>query len=107
MQVTVKGSGSYASICRFVDRLAKLKRLSKVNDLTVSAEGNADEYPMTATLVIYFGLQGKGLESGKDVPSPSGDKSAASGGTRAVRIGGTAARDLRTAGQQTEEGCRG
>jgi Tfp pilus assembly protein PilO len=59
MQVTLKGNGSYASICRFVDRLAKLKRLSKVKDLTVSAEGNANEYPMTATLVIYFGLRGK------------------------------------------------
>jgi Tfp pilus assembly protein PilO len=59
LQVTLKGSGSYASICRFVDRLARLKRLSKVNDLTVTAEGNADEYPMTATLVIFFGLRGK------------------------------------------------
>jgi Tfp pilus assembly protein PilO len=59
MQVTLKGSGSYASICRFVDRLSRLKRLSKVKDLTVSAVGNADEYPMTATLVIFFGLRGK------------------------------------------------
>jgi Tfp pilus assembly protein PilO len=59
MQVVLKGSGSYASICRFVDRLSKLKRLSKVKDLTLSAEGDASEYPMTATLVIYFGLRGK------------------------------------------------
>jgi Tfp pilus assembly protein PilO len=59
MQVTLKGNGSYASICRFLDRLSKLKRLSKVKDLTLSAEGDANEYPMTATLVIYFGLRGK------------------------------------------------
>jgi Tfp pilus assembly protein PilO len=59
MQVTLKGSGSYASICRFMDRLSKLKRLSKVKDLRLSAEGDASEYPMTATLVIYFGLRGK------------------------------------------------
>ncbi|MCI0334352.1 MAG: type 4a pilus biogenesis protein PilO [Planctomycetes bacterium] len=63
MQVTLKGSGSYASICKFVDRLSKLKRLSKVKDLTLSAEGNANEYPMTATLVIYFGLRGKEADS--------------------------------------------
>ena len=65
MQVTLKGNGSYASICRFVDRLSKLKRLSKVKDLSVSAEGDANEYPMTATLVIYFGLRGKEADAAK------------------------------------------
>ncbi len=59
MEVKLKGNGSYASICRFMDQLSKLQRLSKVKDLTVTAEGDADEYPMTATLVIYFGLRGK------------------------------------------------
>jgi Tfp pilus assembly protein PilO len=59
MRVTLKGAGSYASICTFVDRLAKLTRLSKVKELTLSAGDNATEYPMTATLVIYFGLRGK------------------------------------------------
>jgi Tfp pilus assembly protein PilO len=65
MQVTLKGAGSYASICRFVDQLSKLKRLSKVKDLKVSAEGDASEYPMTATLVIYFGLRGKQTDPAK------------------------------------------
>ena len=58
-QITLKGVGSYASICSFLDRLSKLKRLSKVRGLTLTAEGDASEYPMTATLVIYFGLRGK------------------------------------------------
>jgi Tfp pilus assembly protein PilO len=71
MQVTLKGSGSYDSICRFLDRLSKLKRLSKVKDLTVSAEGEANEYPMTATLVIYFGLRGKEADAAK---SPQEDR---------------------------------
>jgi Tfp pilus assembly protein PilO len=72
MHVTLKGVGSYASICRFVDRLSKLKRLSKVNDLKLSAEGDASEYPMTATLIIYFGLRGK--EAGPSKP-PQEDRS--------------------------------
>jgi len=71
MQVTLKGVGSYASICRFVDRLSKLKRLSKVKDLSLSAEADTSEYPMTATLVIYFGLRGKESESAK---SPEEDR---------------------------------
>jgi Tfp pilus assembly protein PilO len=63
MQVVLKGQGSFGSICTFVDRLAQLTRLSKIQDLTLSAEGTANEYPMTATLVIYFGLRGKDTAS--------------------------------------------
>jgi Tfp pilus assembly protein PilO len=59
MQVTLKGEGSFASICTFLDRLNKLKRLSKVKDLTLSASDRTSDYPMTATLIIYFSLQGK------------------------------------------------
>jgi Tfp pilus assembly protein PilO len=63
MQVTLKGQGSFASICTFVDNLTKLTRLSKIKDLTLSAGDDASEYPMTATLVIYFGLSGKDTAS--------------------------------------------
>jgi Tfp pilus assembly protein PilO len=63
MQVTLRGAGSYASICTFFDRLSKLKRLSKVKDLTLTAEGDATEYPLTATLVIYFALSSKEADS--------------------------------------------
>jgi Tfp pilus assembly protein PilO len=58
MQVTLKSEGSFGSICTFVERLNKLSRLSKIKDLTLTSETEATEYPMTATLVIYFGLQG-------------------------------------------------
>jgi hypothetical protein len=53
----LKGQGSYASICAFIDKLSKLNRLSKVRDLKLQAADGASEYPMTATLIIYFGLQ--------------------------------------------------
>jgi Tfp pilus assembly protein PilO len=59
LQVSLKGAGSYASICTFVEKLAKLKRLSKIKDLSLTAGDESTEYPMTATLVIYFGLSGK------------------------------------------------
>jgi Tfp pilus assembly protein PilO len=58
LAVTLKGQGSFAGICTFVDRLNKLKRLSKVKDLRVSAADGTTDYPMTATLLIYFALQG-------------------------------------------------
>jgi len=59
MKVTLEGHGSYASICTFLDRIANLERLAKLQDLKLSATGNATEYPVTATLIIYFGLRGK------------------------------------------------
>ena len=63
MQVTLKGEGSFGSICTFVERLNKLARLSKIKELTLSAEDNGTEYPMTATLVIYFAIRGNDAES--------------------------------------------
>jgi Tfp pilus assembly protein PilO len=66
MQVTLKGQGSFGSICTFVDQLAKLTRLSKIKDLTVSVGDSATEYPMTATLVIYFGLRGNDEPSAQE-----------------------------------------
>jgi hypothetical protein len=73
MQVTLKGQGSYASICAFIDKLNKLTRLSKVRDLKLSAADGAAEYPMTATLIIYFGLQGNDVVvRGSPDPAPRG-----------------------------------
>jgi Tfp pilus assembly protein PilO len=57
LAVTLKGEGSFAGICTFVDRLNKLTRLSKVKDLKVSATEDSADYPMTATLLIYFALE--------------------------------------------------
>ena len=66
MQVMLKGEGDFGSICTFVDRLNKLARLSKVKELTLSAEDNRTAYPMTATLVIYFALRGSDAESAQE-----------------------------------------
>lgn len=66
MQVTLKGDGSFSSICIFMERLNKLARLSKIKDLTLSSEGDMSVYPMTATLVIYFGLRANDAESAQE-----------------------------------------
>lgn len=66
MQVTLKGQGSFGSLCTFIEQLTKLTRLSKIKDLTLSAGDDPAEYPMTATLVIYFGLRGAGDASAQE-----------------------------------------
>ena len=57
MEVMLDGNGTFKSICSFFDKLSKIQRLSKVKDLSVAADPRSDDYPMTATIVIYFGLQ--------------------------------------------------
>ena len=57
VEVTLSGEGSFASVCKFFDRLAKLNRLSKVKSMTLSTQDPQTEYPLEVTLVIYFGLQ--------------------------------------------------
>jgi Tfp pilus assembly protein PilO len=66
MHVTLAGQGSFASICTFVDRLSKLTRLSKVKDLKLTGGDGQADYPMTATLVIYFGLRGKDANAAQE-----------------------------------------
>lgn len=67
VEVTFTGRGTYASICTFLDRLSNLKRLSKLQNLTLSASGNATEYPVAATLIIYFGLRDTDENGTKEV----------------------------------------
>jgi Tfp pilus assembly protein PilO len=65
LEVMLNGKGSFASISSFFDRLSKIQRLSKVKDLSITAERQSDGYPMKATIVIYFGLKGDGKSSDK------------------------------------------
>lgn len=67
MEVTLSGKGSFESICSFFDRLGRLPRLSKVRNLTLSAGTTPNEYPMRATLLIYFGLQNADAAPRKEV----------------------------------------
>lgn len=67
MEVTVLGQGSFTSICSFFNRLAKLQRLSKVKNLEITAGEYGSEYPIKATLVIFFGMQGNKVALNKEV----------------------------------------
>lgn len=59
MEVMLDGKGTFVSICSFFQQLSKIQRLSKVKDLSVSVDPQSDDYPMKATIVIYFGLKGE------------------------------------------------
>jgi len=65
LEVVLNGKGSFASIASFFDKLSKIQRLSKVKDISITADRQSDGYPMKATIVIYFGLKGDGKSSDK------------------------------------------
>ena len=54
---SLKCTTSYASLCRFLDRVRKLPRLSKITDLNIKTEmPGQQEYPVNLTFLIYFDL---------------------------------------------------
>jgi Tfp pilus assembly protein PilO len=67
MEVVLSGRGSYTSVCTFFDRLSSMSRLSKLQNLSLTASGGGSEYPVTATLIIYFGLRGKDVKMPPEV----------------------------------------
>lgn len=67
LEVMLDGRGSYQSICSFFDRLAKMQRLSKVKDLSIGIDPESDNYPMKATIVIYYGLKPRTAAAAREV----------------------------------------
>lgn len=67
LEVRVLGAGSYPEICGFLDRLAKLPRISTVEKVTVTSGSTAEAYPVDLTLRLYFGAQKRPAEEGKAV----------------------------------------
>lgn len=55
MEIQLSCLGPYRSLCKFLDRLAGLDRLSRVAQMEVNAGASAD-CPATVTLVIFFRL---------------------------------------------------
>jgi Tfp pilus assembly protein PilO len=54
LKVHVSLTGNYASICRFIDRLESLPRLSRIDNLTLSNESHSEVYPVEIILTLFF-----------------------------------------------------
>ena len=57
LDVHVACTGSYPKICGFLDRLARLPRISTVEKATITSDSAAEAYPVDLTLRLYFGAQ--------------------------------------------------
>ena len=57
VEVRIQCVGTYPEICRFLDRLASLRRISSIEKLTIASDSAVEAYPVDLTLRLYYGLQ--------------------------------------------------
>jgi Tfp pilus assembly protein PilO len=54
-ELTFHCHGNYASICRFLDEIDHLARLTEVSNLQIESADNFNRYPFQVSFVLYFG----------------------------------------------------
>jgi len=62
-KVEISGAGHYAGICRFLDRVSSLERLSTVRQMSVQSSRDTNAYPFDVVFALQFGMQTKSSAS--------------------------------------------
>jgi Tfp pilus assembly protein PilO len=57
VDVVISGRGSYAGICRFIDRVSQLARLSTVRRCSIKTDVSATSYPFEVVYSLQFAMQ--------------------------------------------------
>lgn len=68
LQVDLICSGSYRSICSFLDQLSKLPRYSTMARLQIDADGKSPEYSAKISVILYYGVR-ESPSAGKKEPT--------------------------------------
>ncbi len=56
LEIQLACTGSFRSLCGFLDRMASMPRLSRVTQIEVTSAAEPDAYPMTMSLAVFFDL---------------------------------------------------
>ncbi len=67
LDIHVECTGTFESICRFLEGLESLPRVSEVIALNLTSKGQGDKYPLRVTIRLYFGVH--------PAPGPAGSAS--------------------------------
>ncbi len=54
-ELTFACEGSFASICKFLDQIDHLARITEIRNLQIQSTDNFNRYPVQVTFVLYFG----------------------------------------------------
>ena len=57
LKVRLQGAGQYEEICRFLDRLEQLPRVSRIVEMKLTTEPGSLSYPIDLTIQLYFGVK--------------------------------------------------
>ena len=56
-EVTVTGNGSFASICKFLNEINQLARITKISSLALETSNESASYPLEVTFVLVYGIE--------------------------------------------------
>jgi len=56
-EVSISGTGSFAGICRFLDEINQLTRITKISRLQLASDSESQHYPFQVTFVLVYGIQ--------------------------------------------------
>lgn len=59
LEVQLACAGSFAALCAFLDRVASLPRLARVNHLEIASARQPGAYPITLSMTVFFKLDPK------------------------------------------------
>ena len=59
LEIRIEGEGDYAGLCGFLDRIARLPRVARVQFMQVLEPADAEQmmYPIDISLMLYFGVR--------------------------------------------------
>jgi Tfp pilus assembly protein PilO len=54
LEVHIAGDGGYEPICRFIEQLSQLSRITAIEELKISVRAGDKSYPMEMRLLLFF-----------------------------------------------------
>ena len=66
-EVQLECDGSYASVCRFLEEVSRLTRITDIAQLQLEADTESRNRPFQVTFVLYYGLDSHDSDKNKGV----------------------------------------
>ena len=66
-EVQLECDGTYASICRFLDEVSQLTRITDIAQLQLEADAESRNHPFQVTFVLYYGVDSHDSDKNKGV----------------------------------------
>jgi Tfp pilus assembly protein PilO len=66
-EVQLECDGSYASVCRFLDEVSQLTRITDIAQLQLEADTESRNHPFQVTFVLYYGVDSHDSDNNKGV----------------------------------------